>query len=68
MKDQRFKRFIKQYGKHIKSYKLYDNGIIRITFSNPNKIMWLKQRVYKELDMDVKTANTGKTYWFEPVK
>lgn len=59
------RQFINQYGKHIRSYKQYDNGVLRITFANKGEIMWLKGLVHEKLDMTVKTSNHSKTYWFQ---
>lgn len=59
--------FINQYGQFVKSYKRYDNGVIRVTFDPKEKIMWLKGLFCEEMDMKVKNSSVSSgTYWFEP--
>lgn len=60
-------QFIADYGKYVRSYKQYDNGVVRITFAISQKIMWLKRVMLEDYGMTVKTGNVGETYWFTSI-
>lgn len=65
-KTMNVKQFIQEYGKYIKSYKEYDNGVIMFKFHPKGKSMWLKRMVHEKLDMNVKTSSPHTaTYWFK---
>jgi hypothetical protein len=68
--EQKESEIVKSYGKHIKSTKTYDNGVIMIKFSNNDKVMWLKRMITENHDLSVKTSTrggkySGIVYWFE---
>lgn len=60
--------FIQEYGQYVRYYKEYENNdVIMIKFNDPGKIMWLKGILREKLNLQVKMANVGRTYWFEPI-
>lgn len=67
MSEKTYKAIIKQYGKHFRMTKLYDNGIIMLKFEDSSKIMWFKQLMLEKFGYMVKDCTVGRTYWFEPL-
>lgn len=60
--------FVKEYDEWINDYEKYDNGNLRIEFTEMGKCMWLKRMVYENLNMKVITSsNSSPIFWFEPI-
>jgi len=44
------KQFVNEYNRHIEDYKILSNGVLKITFKNTQKIMWLKRIIHENMD------------------